>query len=313
MTARMEKKVSSPAKRGKIWLIAVDPFQDAGFDNLMNMVRPLSEHANARMEAAYVLAPASLNWTGEFSGPWIKRYFPVAQGEMKKILPADVSARHIIVCRQPGQRAAVKALVRFAEREDAACIVIATHARSGLERWAMGSFAETLILTSKVPVLVVNPDKKLPASVRKILVPTDLAPRSDKFISAIASYARAQGAEIVLYHKQEDPLDPIVQQGVYSLGGGWVSVQNFTDDERILKDKRIARLEAVVRRHRVPVSHVFDSAPRSLVEGIGRTAEEIGADMVSVLTHSDSWSAALLGSVARGLVRHSPIPILVQR
>ena len=65
------------------------------------------------------------------------------------------------------------------------CLVISTHARTGLERLAMGSFAETVILTSAVPVLVLNPANKVPVSVRKILVPTDLSKKSEKYLTTM--------------------------------------------------------------------------------------------------------------------------------
>jgi nucleotide-binding universal stress UspA family protein len=63
----------------------------------------------------------------------------------------------------------------------------------------------------------------------------------------------------------------------------------------------------------VEVSHIFDSTPGGLIESIDNAAKTSHADMVSVLTQSGSWSAALLGSVARGLVRNASVPVLVSR
>lgn len=312
MAQKSSKIVSRPKRRGKIWVMAVDPFNDAEVTPMWNLVRPLAEKSGAEVQAAYVLGPSSLNWTGDFSGPWMKKYVPIAEAKLDAMLPREVK-KTVVPCHDSGQRSAVKALIGFAQRVGADCIVIATHGRKGLERVALGSFAETVILTAKIPVLVLNPAAKVPSTVRKILVPIDLSKKSEKFVSSIADYAKNIDAEIVLYHKQPDPLDPIIQQGVYSLGGGWVSVQSFIDEELAHKTKMIARMENEIRKRNIPVSHILDSSPGGLIESIEKAAKENKADMVSVLTQSGSWSAALLGSVARGLVRSSPVPVLVKR
>ena len=65
-----------------------------------------------------------------------------------------------------------------------------------------------------------------------------------------------------------DPLDPLIQQGVYSLGGGWVSVQTFVDSEIEEKNKQIEKIEAVLRKRHVQVSHIVDSSSGGLIESI---------------------------------------------
>jgi len=312
MAKSVSKKVSKVAKsRRKIWLMAVDPF--AGFDlkPVLKFARQTAERSNAEIHVAYVLAPAGLNWTGEFSGPWFKKYSPVAEQKLDEVLGTEIP-RKVLLCKESGQRAAARILLGYATRIKADSILISTHARRGLERMALGSFAETLIMMSKVPVIVTNPNRAVPQSVRRILVPTDLGKGSAKYINAVADYAKQMDAEVVLYYKQPDPLDPIIQQGVYSLGGGWVSLQAFVDDELKRKTKEIEKIENQLRKKNVPVSHVLDSAPGDLIDSIDRAARETNSDMVSVYTQAGAFAASVLGSVARGLVRHSSVPVLVR-
>lgn len=313
MAKTTKKKVSSAKARGKICLIAVEPFQSAGLQPLVKLAKSFSESLRAHVEAAYVLAPASMNWTGDFSGPWVKRYLPIAKAKLKEVLPSEVAGQHVLVCKAAGQRAAVKTLVQFAQRKKVGCLVIATHQRSSLERWALGSFAESLILVANVPVLVVNPTQTLSSAVRKILMPVDLGPRCEKSVAVVAAMAKTLKAEVVLYHRQDDPLAPIVQQGVYTLGGGWMSLQSYGEDEHYAKTKRLEKLVAILQRSQVKASHVLDSAPGGLVEGIQRAAKDSGADLISIFTQAGAVGAVVLGSVARGLVRSSAVPILVQR
>jgi nucleotide-binding universal stress UspA family protein len=312
-TKRKSKTVSRQRKTGTTWIMAIDPFGGVDLEPMWQLVKPLSERFHAQVQAAFVLAPSGLNWTGDFSGKWMKRYLPIAQEKLAAILPDKNLPKEVIPCHKSGQGAAAKMLIQHATKLKADCLIISTHGRTGLERIAMGSFAETVILTSKIPVLVINPAHKVPHRVRKILVPTDLSQKSEKFIASVADYAKNINAEIVLFHKQPDPLDPLIQQGVYSLGGGWVSMQSYIDDELVQKNKRVEKLEGMLRKRHIGVSHVFDSSPEGLIESIERAAKENDADMVSVLTQTGSWGAALLGSVARGLVRNSSLPVLVRR
>ncbi|HEX9896762.1 MAG TPA: universal stress protein [Dehalococcoidales bacterium] len=48
-------------------------------------------------------------------------------------------------------------IVHFAEEEDADLIVMASHGRSGISRWAIGSVAEKVFRATNVPVLLVKP------------------------------------------------------------------------------------------------------------------------------------------------------------
>lgn len=305
------KNVSSSKKKSeKIWIAAVDPFAEIEGKVVVDFAKHLAERAKATVQPTYVLAPSSFNWTGEFSGPWMKKYLPMSEARMAELFGGHA---RVVACKDSGQRAAVKALVSYAQRQGADCLFISTHARKGLERLAVGSFAETLILASKIPVVVMNPAAKISNGVRKVLVPTDLSKASEKFVMAMTEQAKKWGAELVLFYKQPDPLDPIVQQGVYSLGGGWVSVQSFIDAEVLRKQEDIARLERMIEKAGVTVSHILDSSPAGLIESINKAAADEKADMVAVLTKAGPMSSALLGSVARGLVRESCVPVMVRR
>ncbi|MGE0528994.1 MAG: universal stress protein [Bdellovibrionales bacterium] len=308
------KNVSARRKAsGKLWIMAVDPFTEFDLKALKSFTYPLAEKAGAQVQATYVLAPASLNWSGDFNPPWMKKYVPVSEASLADALQGDPVTWKVVTCKESGQRASVNALLSHAKKAKAECIVLSTHARKGLERWALGSFAETLMLASKIPLIVVNPSYSVPSAIQKILVPTDLSKRSEKFVLSLTRFAKSVGAEMILYYKQPDPLDPIVQQGVYALGGGWVSVQSYMDEELSAKTKQLQKLESVISSKGVPVRHIVETSPTALVESINKAATDHGCDLTAVLTHAGALTAALLGSVARGLVRHSPVPVFVQR
>ena len=307
------KNVSGRKGRGKIWVMAVDPF--AGFDiqPSLRFAAHTASQSGATLHAVYILAPAGMNWSGDFSGPWVKRYKPIAEKQLDDLVGDLVIERRVLTCKESGQREAVKTLLNYAGKVKAECVLISTHARTGIERVALGSFAETLVLAAKIPVMVMNPERNVPSEIHKILVPTDLSKASEKFVGEVADYALRLEAEVVLYYKQPDPLDPIIQQGVYTLGGGWVSLPSYVDSELKRKSKLMEKFEAMLVKRGLKVSHVLDSSPGDLVDSISKAVTDTGADMVSMRSEAGSWTATLLGSVARGLVRESSVPVMVKR
>jgi nucleotide-binding universal stress UspA family protein len=217
--------------------------------------------------------------------------------------------------RKSGLKYSVEALVKHAQEVEAECIVVCTHARGGLERWVLGSFAESVLLTSDIPVLSINPTQPLPRKIGKIFVPTDLSPASTKFILKVSEFAGRIGASMELFFREPDPLDPMIQQGVYAVGGGWVSVQGYLEEGHEEDKKRLAKICEGIRKRGVVCNSLTATArgSSSLVYAIEESAGKEGADLIAVLTQSGPVAATLLGSVARSLVRTSPIPILVFR
>ena len=53
-------------------------------------------------------------------------------------------------------------IVEYATQEHADMIVMATHGRSGVSRWLMGSVADRVVRWSCIPVLIVRPEACIP-------------------------------------------------------------------------------------------------------------------------------------------------------
>lgn len=299
--------------RGKNWLVAIDPFSDLDLTRVITFVKNLADKSGANLRGAYVLAPESLNWTGEFSGPWIERYLPFAQKKAQAVSEKFGVKIDVIPCQEAGLRPSVATLVSYAKNLHTDLILLSTHGRTGIERWTLGSYAETLILASDIPVIVANPTHPLPQDVKRIFVPTDLSGMSERFILSMTGFAQAAGADMDLFYKQPDPLDPMIQQGVYAVGGGWVSVQSYLEGEVSERQKQLEKLVKAVEERGVKADFSIDKTGAPLIEAINKSAAARRADVVALLTQSGPFEAAVLGSVARGLVRSSSIPVLIRR
>lgn len=107
-------------------------------------------------------------------------------------------------------------ILRYADKNDVDLILIATHGRSGVRRWAMGSVADKVLRASKVPVWLARAGiheeivyDKWPK--RTVLVPLDGSELAESVLPHAEALAKQRGAElveVVLVRVCEPPVIP---------------------------------------------------------------------------------------------------------
>ena len=105
-------------------------------------------------------------------------------------------------------------ILRYAEDNDIDIILLATHGRSGVKRWAIGSVADKVLRASKVPVWLVRASTleeivhdKWPN--RMMLVPLDGSKLAESVLTHVEALAKQRGAElcdVVLLRVCEPPI-----------------------------------------------------------------------------------------------------------
>ncbi len=93
-------------------------------------------------------------------------------------------------------------ILRYADENGIDFILMATHGRSGIRRWAMGSVAYRVLRASKVPVWLVRagvPEKIIhdKLSTRKILVPLDGSELAELVLPHVEVLAKQGDVELV--------------------------------------------------------------------------------------------------------------------
>lgn len=93
-------------------------------------------------------------------------------------------------------------ILRYADENDIDLILMATHGRSGVRRWTMGSVADKVLRASQVPVWLVRariPEEvvydKLPN--RTLLVPLDGSESAESVLPHAEALSKQRGAELV--------------------------------------------------------------------------------------------------------------------
>ena len=213
------------------------------------------------------------------------------------------------------------------EIEEAGCdmAVLATHGRSRLTRFLLGSVAEKVTLSAPCPVLSIRPGtpaasektaaKGKPAGrapvarPRRILVPTDLSETSFGALAPAVAIAERFDGEVSLLAVLEDPLDhPEID---------WKERAGITAEEmksrmaeatRSELRARVEELGLAARVNRLEVG--FGRPAATLVE----RAEAEGVELIVIASRGrGAVSRAILGSVARDVVRHASCPVLTIR
>ncbi|MFH1638866.1 MAG: universal stress protein [Chloroflexota bacterium] len=74
------------------------------------------------------------------------------KGVARELTKDGLGVQTRIVAGMPAE-----AILDFAKKNDVALIIMSTHGRSGIARWAMGSVADRVLRNSSIPVMVVSP------------------------------------------------------------------------------------------------------------------------------------------------------------
>ncbi len=107
------------------------------------------------LPASVALPEASLNW-GRLSEEHMLRARKGVDDYLAKIgdklKETDVSVRYEVLEGRPADE-----IIGYAEKSQVDLIIMATHGRSGLSRWAYGSVAERVLMSGASPIFLVRP------------------------------------------------------------------------------------------------------------------------------------------------------------
>ena len=174
-------------------------------------------------------------------------------------------------------------------------IAMASHGRTGVARWLLGSVAERVLRRATCPVLLMRPGVELPQQgFRRVLVPVDGSATSERVLQEILPYLAEEPQVVVMrasgltLQEHAQVLDPGARES-YLLGL-----------EASLADLKVEGLQLDIR--------VVDSeAP----EAILTLSEEMNCDLIAMSTHGRTGlDRFLLGSVTEKVARYSKMAVL---
>lgn len=223
-----------------------------------------------------------------------------------KPLPAVVLENHF---SSQGAQAAV--LSEYVKKEQADFCIMSSHGRKGWGRVLVGSFAETFLLHSTVPIFVLGPDFKKTDSCQKALIPVELGESSKKFISHLVQNEALEFLKsLCLFHKIS-----IVDVENVAWAPTLYGLVDY-DSKTLLKTAKkntqkhfedLTQAAGVKKRLKFEVSESLDG----VAEVVVKRSRKSDVDLVVMRSEAGGLTARVLGSVAREIIRDSRKAVLV--
>ncbi len=207
-------------------------------------------------------------------------------------------------------KSAVDALIKYSREVDGDLIVTQTHGRQGVRRLVLGSFAETLLMRSPIPVLTINPYIVPSQKFQRILFPTDFDHHAVSLFKQVVAFAKAIGGRIILHHIILTPILPYA--GDVGFAQEYESlIQDYTRRETEKANKHAKAWTQYAAKEGVPLELALETNGNSIWEHIIHMAEKHKVKLIALETKRGPTEAAVFGSITRNLSRYADCPVLV--
>lgn len=220
--------------------------------------------------------------------------------------------------------APAEAIADWVDDDPEALLVMATHGRGGIARWALGSVADKVLHAIPNPMLLIREvaaKTAEEAEPKAVLAPLDGSTLSELSLEHAAIVATALGSNIVLLRVNPDMelyrqyLGPASPAATENAGAEPTPADELA--EAYAADARTS-LERAARRLASEFGFSGDVTLRTVESRnvAGAIVDTAAAEqaMVVMTTHGRSGiNRLMLGSVTDRVVRHSNVPVLVVR
>jgi nucleotide-binding universal stress UspA family protein len=193
---------------------------------------------------------------------------------------------------------AATSIINFAQEKKIDLIVMSSHGRSGVDRWAYGSVANKVLHNTPCAKLIIHPQVIIePFSIKRILVPLDGSSIAEQALEPALALAESLPAELILLRMMVDPR-LFLQEPV----PGLPSLDAVMEAAHQEAKAYLQGVKANMADSPVATSSRVTTGPAA--EGIIDIAESQRADLIVMCSHGRSgierW---VFGSVAEKVLR----------
>jgi len=299
----------------KLVLWSIDPFETETKPKraVQEELKTWLEKMAFEVQPVYVLGLSQADLSHEPQGNWLNRYIPLVKKMLTEYMEemgiSQVRKPKIIVEQSSFVSRYIDSLLQYAEESQAQWILVSSRGRSGLSRVVLGSFAESLILKSPVPVWVFGHGDPAQLSLNHLVFATDFSDESKKALNEVVQQARVLNSEIVLFHKIAFPQAMMTGSGLNP--APYMLVDEYLQDQRKWAEKTAEEWVGEVKAAGVLARYVMETGMRPISETILACAKENDAGLIAMASKSGPVAAAVIGSNAREVIRQSDCPVCV--
>ncbi len=204
-------------------------------------------------------------------------------------------------------------ILETAAADKGTLVTMATHGRSGINRWLLGSVAEKVLRGTTNPVLLVRAteERKVEgtATWKSVVVPLDGSELAESVLPTVAELAKTFKLGVVLFRAYNIPYN------AYGTGEGYYAI----DYEELLRAMKEEAVDYLEKKTEAVKKLGLDNVAYSVKEGLAADeiislAQRTPEGLIAMCTHGRSGvKRFMLGSVTETVVRHSSDPVLVIR
>jgi nucleotide-binding universal stress UspA family protein len=284
-----------------------DPFEDNKAlrkkgASLLKSIR----QAGDSVHAVYVASDEELVSTKGSAKNAGKRFSDVAADQVRaQLVGLGLKDVGVSIASEPrfSLTAAVRKLVDHVTSQKADLLISSTHGRTGMKRFLLGSFAETLIHFSKTDLVLFNEKTLLPLRApRRLLYAHDFSRKGDDGFKRALRYASHWGAELHVVHAPQPSF-------AVRFDGQDPAVENYRKKVRA----KVQKVEAALQDAGVEGAVSLMTQTKPVSDLIYAVAKKVDADMILTSAQSGRLAALLGGSVTRQMIRESRVPTLVMK
>lgn len=234
------------------------------------------------------------------------------KGECKELCPEPelkaINIKSAMLVGNVGEE-----IVHYADNEDMGLIVLATHGRSGIKKWAMGSVASKVITGTRRPVMLIRAREGATGAAKKgtidkMLLPLDGSAESESILPHALMIASNFKSDVVLLQS--------ISLAYPTYTADAFAYVTYTDQQMdAMKTSSLNYLEKIAAAFREKgIETRCDVRFGSAAEEIINYAEEIEADLVAMTTHGRSGIGRwLFGSTTIRMVKGGNTNLLLVR
>lgn len=302
-----------------IW--ALDAFEDNKELNqkMADFLSHVYNTTQAEIEPLYLLRENEIVLPTYEVPAWITDHSRTAETLFKEVLNdynlPFLAPEKVIPHAAQSHSGTAEVLSQYAQRTKADMIVVGSHGRQGIQRFILGSFAESLLLQASVPVCVVGAQSHKTQSPKNILFPTEFGDHSKENFRHVLKLAKDLKASITLLHAITRPIESLfdldTRPKVYNYKGRMLSIDQIIQDQVENQTHRAQTWIDWAKSEGVSAHFYIDNTFKPIDELVLAAVERQDADLVVMEAQSGPLSAALLGSFTRNVARKAECPVYV--
>lgn len=308
-----------------LWL--VDPNEKASsLRDSSAWLRGLATALKASIQPVHVLGGGAFGIAPEVQAGWLMQLVLETEARIQA-MASQLKIPHLLPPRvlseaYHSRSEAVSGLIDFAREQSADLIVLqGGGARPRAASRGLGGFAETLLLRSRIPVLVIpsiaGSRHKLAVrqKPRRILLALDLSSGGEDACEAVfkegLSWARRLGASLHLFHALPFASSAAYGPGAFDLGATAAAAVYWSEEAAASRKIELERFAARANRAGVRCTLELETRAIRPSDAVLRAAKREKCDWIAMAGRSGRWSALVLGSVTRMVAREATCPVWI--